>query len=266
MIKEANLTVEGLKIVGQLHLPENQDPPYPAVILCHGVPSGNVDPSDPGYPFLAQTISDQGFAVYIFRFRGAGESEGNFDIAGWTRDLIAAINYISDLPVIDKNRLALVGFSAGATVSVYVAARDHRITAVAACACPAEFSAVTDPSKSGLTLAYFRKIGIIRDPDFPPSPENWLNDFRKVNALHSVADISPRPLLLLHAKNDNVVPSSNAEKLYQLAGDPKQLVIIEGSEHRLRRDENAVKILIQWLKDQLQYPDSHPARFKIYDV
>jgi dipeptidyl aminopeptidase/acylaminoacyl peptidase len=248
MIRSANLTVDGLKIIGQLYTPENREPPYPAVILCHGVPSGVVDPTDGGYPLLAETISKAGFAVYTFRFRGTGESEGNFDIVGWTHDLEAVIDYLWNLDEIDDAHIALIGFSAGASVSVYVGAHDKRVSAVAACACPADFSAISDSGKPETTIHYFRKIGIIRDEDYPPSVEDWLNDFRKINALHSVADISPRPLLLVHAAGDNVVPVSNTERLYMQAGQPKKKVILEGSEHRLRRNEKAVETIIEWLK------------------
>ena len=248
MIKDANLAVDSLTIVGQLYWPEDMDPPYPAVILCHGIPSGLVDPTDGGYPLLAKTISEEGFAVYTFRFRGTGASQGNLDIAGWTHDLKAVIDYLWGLPEIDHGRLSLVGFSAGASVSIYVAAQDKRVSSIIACAAPANFNAISEPGKSQLTLDYFRKIGIIRDPDFPPSVAEWLNGFRRINALHSVADIAPRPLLLLHAKGDAVVPVSNAEKLYEAAGEPKQIIIVEGTEHRLRRDELAVDTIISWLK------------------
>jgi uncharacterized protein len=251
MIKDINLTVEGLKIIGQLHLPENNSSPFPAVILCHGVPSGVIDPTDGGYPLLAQTISAEGFAVYTFRFRGTGTSEGNFDILGWTHDLEAVIDYMWGLPEIDSAHLALVGFSAGAGVSIYVGAQDKRISAVVACACPANYNVISEGEKPQYTVDYFRKIGIIRDPDFPPSLEGWLARFRKVNALQNVAGIAPRPLLLVHARQDAVVPVANSEKLYARAGEPKQLVIIDGDEHRLRHDETAVNTIIKWLKKQL---------------
>jgi fermentation-respiration switch protein FrsA (DUF1100 family) len=223
MIEDLNMKVDGLHILGQLYLPDGPEAPYPAVILCHGVPSGMVDPTDGGYPLLAKPISGAGFAVYTFRFRGTGESEGNFEIAGWTHDLAAAIDYLSELPEIDKSRLALVGFSAGASVSIYAAARDKRIAAVVGCASPADFSAISDTDNSQLTVPYFRKIGIIRDPDFPPSLEAWLNDFRSINALQSVADIAPRPLLLVHARGDKVVPVSSAARLFARAGEPKKM-------------------------------------------
>jgi uncharacterized protein len=249
MNKEIKLKVDGLKIAGEIYLPEEADPPYPAVILCHGVPSGMApDPGDGGYPLLARTIAGEGFAVMIFSFRGAGESEGNFDIVGWTHDLAAAIDYIWGRPEIDANHLSLVGFSAGGAVSIYVAAQDKRVSAVAGCAAPADFSAISDPRQSQLTIEHFRKIGIIRDPGFPPSREGWLNDFRKISAILSVADIAPRPLLLVHSDQDNVVPVVSARKLYAAAGEPKKLVILRGPEHRLRHSEEAIKTVLQWLK------------------
>jgi uncharacterized protein len=252
MFKEANLSVDGLKIVGQLYWPEEIAPPYPAVILCHGIPSGIVDVSDGGYPLLAETISREGFAVYTFRFQGTGESEGNFDILSWTHTLKAAIDNLWELPEIDNDHIAVAGFSAGAAVAVYVSSQDKRISGVAACACPSDFNSIVVAEHSRLTLDHFRKIGIIRDAGFPASFEDWINNFRKVNALNSVADIAPRPLLLLHSSNDPVVPVSSSQKLYEKAGEPKQLIIIEGSEHRLRRNEMAVDTLINWLKVHLK--------------
>jgi dipeptidyl aminopeptidase/acylaminoacyl peptidase len=250
MKRDVSLQADGLKIAGQLYLPEDAYAPYPAVILCHGVPSGVVDPTDGGYPLLAETISEEGLAVLIFSFRGAGASEGNFDITGWTHDLKAAIDYLCDLAEIDKTRISLVGYSAGAAVSIYVAARDKRISAVAACACPAEFTAISGPQPK-YTLEHYRQIGIIRDPDFPPSPEEGINGFRRISALRSVSDIAPRPLLLIHGTKDNVVPVDDSERLYEKAGEPRQIVIIEGAEHKLRRNEIAVETVINWLKAKL---------------
>lgn len=251
MFKEANLTVDGHKIIGQLYWPEEMVPPYPAVILCHGVPSGNIDTSDPGYPFLAETISNEGFAVYTFRFRGSGTSEGNFDILSWTHDLKAALDYLWDLPQIDNDHISVAGFSAGAAVAIYVSAEDKRISSVVSCACPADFNHITSPGNASLALARFRKIGIIKEESFPPSMEEWVNHFRRVNAINNVADIAPRPLLLLHADEDPVVPAENSQRLFNRAGEPKQIIILEGNEHRLRRNEIAVITLINWLKARL---------------
>ena len=81
--------------------------------------------------------------------------------------------------------------------------------------------------------------------------EAWLEGFRSVNALKVVSTISPRPVLFIQAAQDPVVPPANSEKLYAAAGEPRQIIIIEGNEHRLRRNQAAMESLIGWLKANL---------------
>ncbi|MFC1983371.1 alpha/beta hydrolase, partial [Chloroflexota bacterium] len=135
MIKEnVSLEVDNITLRGQLYLPGNE-PQYPIVCVCHGIPSDKPpDPTDGGYPLLAETIYREGFMVLIFNFRGTGKSGGNLDLPGWTKDLRAAIDYLWSLDKADKQRLSLLGFSGGAAVSVCVAAQDGRVSSVAACA------------------------------------------------------------------------------------------------------------------------------------
>ena len=242
------LEVDGISVSGRLYLPDGNSR-HPAVCVCHGIPSGKPsDSDDGGYQLLAERICQEGFAVLIFNFRGAGDSGGNLDMLGWTRDLTAAIDYLWDLPGVDRSHLALLGFSGGAAVSVYVAARDKRVASVAACACPAEFSFFNDASEPQQIVDYFRSIGTIRDADFPRSAEEWFNGFSLVSPIKYVDGITPRPLLLVHGNKDETVNISHAHRLYEKAGEPKQLVIIEGAGHRLRQDNQAVAAVLDWLK------------------
>ncbi|MBA7651081.1 hypothetical protein ES703_58896 [subsurface metagenome] len=245
------LEVDGLKIAGQLYLPGGKIP-HPTVCLCHGIPAHIPDPSNRGYPVLAERICYQGFAVLIFNFRGTGASGGNLDILGWTRDLKAAIDYLSALPEVDKFHLSLLGFSGGAAVSVYVASQDKRVSSIVTCACPAEFTFFTEVDKPQSIVDHFRSIGAIRDKGFPDSAEEWFNGFRLVSPIKYVAGIAPRPLLLVHGNRDETVEVSQAYKLYDRAGEPKQIVIVDGAEHRLRQNDRAMATVIDWLKSQCQ--------------
>lgn len=250
------LKVDGLDIVGQLYLPSGKAP-YPTVCICHGIPAGPPDPTDRGYPLLAERICRHGLAVLIFSFRGAKGSGGNLDILGWTRDLGAAIDYLSARPEVDKSRLSLLGFSGGAAVAVYVAVPDKRVSAVIACACPAEFTFFTGIEEPQSLIDHFRSIGTIRDDAFPPSVREWLDGFKIVSPINYVAGISPRPLLLVHGSQDETVSVGDAHRLYAQADEPKQLAIVEGAGHRLRREERAMTIVIDWLKSFAPNP---PAR------
>jgi len=246
------IKVDGVDILGQFYLPGDRSQ-YPTVCVCHGIPSGTpFDPNDRGYPELAERICHEGFAVLIFNFRGTGASGGNLDLLGWTRDLKAIIDYLWTLPEVDKSHLSLLGFSGGAAVSVYVASQDKRVSCVAACACPAEFTFFTKADEPQSLVDHFRSIGTIRDKDFPHSIEDWLNGLRLVSPIKYVAGIAPRPLLLVHGSQDEIVEVSDAYRLYAQAGEPKHIIIIDGAGHRLRRNDKAIAMVTSWLKSQCQ--------------
>jgi len=243
------LEVESIEIAGQLYLPdEGGRATYPAVCICHGIPAGVPDPTNRGYPLLAERICRQGFAALIFNFRGTGASGGNLDMLGWTRDLKAAVDYLWALPEVDRTNLSLLGFSGGAAVSVYTAAYDKRVSSIVTCACPAEFTLLTEVNNPSSIIEHFRSIGTFRDGTFPHSTEEWLDGFRTVNPVKHIAGIAPRPLLLVHGSQDETVEASHAYRLYDTAGEPKRIIIVDGAGHRLRQNEQAMTAVINWLK------------------
>jgi dipeptidyl aminopeptidase/acylaminoacyl peptidase len=249
------LQVDGISILGQLFLPD-LTAKSPLVCLCHGVPSGDTpQPDDGGYPALAERLCQENLAVYFFNFRGSGDSGGNMDPMGWTRDLQTVLDYLNGLDNIDKSRLFLVGFSAGAAVSIYVASQDKRVSGVAACACPAEITPVHDNNNWQVYIDHLREIGAIRDEGFPSSLDEWVKGFQQIHPIKHVGGIAPRPVLFIHGSRDETVPVSHAERLYEVAGFPKKLVIIEGAGHRLRRDERVIESILDWLRTLLSVPE-----------
>jgi len=246
-IRNVCLKSDGLKLIAEVYTPSGIKP-GPALCICHGIPATPYNPADRGYATLAQRFCAAGFVTLIFNFRGAGKSQGNLDILGWSRDLQAALNFLFSLEGIDKRRLCLLGFSAGAAISVYTAAHDSRVSSLVACACPADFSLLADEEKALASVQHFRDIGAIRDKDFPPSVEEWLKGFETISPIRWIDKISPRPLFLVHGDADEVVPWEHAHKLYQKAKEPKELVIIPGAKHKLRLEDTAMAAVLDWLK------------------
>ncbi len=246
------LSADELMLSGEVYFPDDCNRALPAVCLCHGIPAVPYNPEEKGgYPELAARFCRAGFVAMIFNFRGCGPSQGNIDMVGWAHDLAAAVDFLDMLPEVDKTKICLLGSSGGAAVSVYVAASDPRISALATFACPAEFNFISRGTTPEEMIGRFREIGIIKDPDFPPSLEKWIQGFQAVRPLEYIDKISPRPLLLVHGDGDEVVPVDHAERLYAKAGQPREKLIIPGAGHRLRQDERAVKAALDWLKKQV---------------
>ncbi|MCJ7796276.1 MAG: alpha/beta hydrolase [Thermoleophilia bacterium] len=222
--------------------------PHPALCICHGIPAVPFNPADTGYHDLAARFAELGLVTLIFNLRGAGLSEGDFDMLGWSRDIGSAIDLLSEEETVDPSKVFLMGFSGGAAAGIHRAASDTRVAGVISCASPAHFRDLTGDGELDQCLARWREIGIIRDPAFPANLESWAAGFLEVAPAAHVGCLAPRPLLILHGDADEVVPLSHAHDLFNAAHDPKQLSIIPGGMHRLRVNEQAMSTAVDWLR------------------
>ena len=71
-----------------------------------------------------------------------------------------------------------------------------------------------------------------------------------MSPLASAAKLAPRPLLLIHGDQDEVVPLADARALYEAGYGSADLRVVVGAGHRLRHDPRAVALLIGWLARQ----------------
>lgn len=211
-------------------------------------------PEDPGsasvvgrtYPDLADRLAaDAGWVVLTFNFRGTGSSEGDFSLGGWLTDLNAAVDYLLSAGVVEG--VWLCGFDVGGALSVCAGGESERVRGVASFASPADFEAwAAEPRE---LVAQARRVGVIRSAGFPPDMDAWSRELGEIRPLHLVGKIPPRPLLIVHGVNDDVVPILDARALAD-AADDVELRILAAAGHKLRDDPRAIAILLGWLDRQ----------------
>lgn len=207
----------------------------PVVVLVHGGSWGldRVDRSvmEP----LVPSLLERGWAVANVGYRGVEEAGGGFpgtfdDAAAATDALVGAS---LDRPL-DLARVATVGHSAGGHLALWLASR-HPLPPDAPGAGP-PFEPVGAVSLAGVAdLRPAGSEGVLVDAvsellGGPPDqvPERY--------AVASPAELVPIgvPVALVHGSDDDVVPLANAESYVaaaEAAGDPVELVVIEGSGH-----------------------------------
>ncbi|MCX5863250.1 MAG: alpha/beta fold hydrolase [Desulfomonile sp.] len=240
--------VDGIKIRGTVFFPSSHPAKqYPALIICHGIPGrGTARPqNDPGYEVLARQFLSCGMAAVIFNFRGCGDSGGDFDILGWTRDLEAVIDKTLNTPYIDPTRIMVLGFSGGGAAAIYVGASNSMIYSMAVVGTPANFRLFEkDPDE---IINDFKDRGLFRSPDFPVNIQKWINGFEEIEPSRWVTHFRGKHLLIVHGDADELVPVSHAREIFERApAGIAQLDIIPGGVHRLRLDERCVEILEKW--------------------
>jgi len=81
---------------------------------------------------------------------------------------------------------------------------------------------------------------------------DYLSYLRQHDIFAAVSKTSPRVLFLIHCQDDEIIPCQNSQRLYELAGQPKKLLLLEGGDHRTAQHDPAVhEATVNWLREQL---------------
>ncbi len=220
----------------------------PAVIFAHGFPSaaGGGSNAYVSYPSLADRVAQEmNWVALAIQFRGTGESEGQFSLAGWHEDLTAAIEHVHQVERILG--VWLVGFGTGGSLAICAGAANGRVRGVAAVAAPADFADWAGNPRA--LLEHARRLGIVTDDSFPASMSAWSRELSEIRAEQAARTLAPRPLLVMHGDEDDVVPVFDARAVADAHGDA-DLRVLNGGAHRLRHDPRAVAVLLDWLDRQ----------------
>lgn len=74
----------------------------------------------------------------------------------------------------------------------------------------------------------------------------------QIGGTERVAEVSPRPLLLVHGQDDQRLPPSSSRNIYARAREPKQIVLFSGARHSLRQCREELRQLLRgWLVEKL---------------
>ena len=92
-------------------------------------------------------------------------------------------------------------------------------------------------------------MGVFSSDQLPQDMGAWAREIAAVDAVASARRFAPRPLLLLHGTDDDVVSVSDADLLAHAHGHA-ELRIIGNAGRRLRHDPRAVASVLGWLDRQ----------------
>lgn len=152
---------------------------------------------------------EMGLGVFILDYRGYGRSGGRPSEEGTYRDAAAAWRYLTETRGIDPARIVLFGRSLGAAVAAELAARVRPGALVLD-------SAFTSLPELGQEL-------------YPWLPVKWLARLR-----YPTREYLTRvdcPVLVVHSRDDEIIPFHHGERLYAAAREPKHFLAIAGGHN-----------------------------------
>lgn len=149
-----------------------------------------------------------GVNIFIIDYRGYGKSQGRPTENGMYRDAVAAYDYLVSRPDIAKDRIVAYGASLGGVAAIDVASKRPLAALIAD-------STFTSAADMGKTIA-----------PFVPS---FILTTKLDNAAKIIRITAPK--LFIHSPDDTTVPFRLGQKLFALAGEPKEFLKIAGSHN-----------------------------------
>jgi fermentation-respiration switch protein FrsA (DUF1100 family) len=194
------------------------------VIVCHGFGTNRREGQD-----LLPWLAEAGYGVLFFDFQAHGESHGRYTAVGAreVEDALGAVDYVQSREGIEVPVLG-IGFSMGASVLIAAAARTDAICGL-----------VLDSAFATLDRAIARsfKLFFRLPPSVFTGPTIWFAEritgarVGEMQPILSIADISPRPILIVQSTDDPIVDPEDSLMLYAAAGEPKELWRVDCAGH-----------------------------------
>lgn len=228
-------------VTSLLTIPKGVSQPLPAIIFVHGIEDNkNKDYMQVGHKYLL----DAGFAVLRIDIANHGDRhihDYDYDMTKgyryWTRDIIAqtvfdlrrAVDFLFTRPEIDRERIGYLGISFGGIIGTVFCGVDRRVKV------PVIALAGGDFRLAFKFQALSKETGIY---------------LSIIDPINFVGRISPRPLLMMNAEKDEIVPPILTKAMYRKAGEPKKIVWYP-TKHRKIPLNKAFPEAVNWFKKYL---------------
>lgn len=236
---------DGLRVPGYLTVPKGASRKnMPLVVLPHGGPSARDDMTFDWWPFF---YAARGYLVYQPNFRGSDGYGRKFESAGfgeWGRrmqaDITEGVQKLIADGIVDAKRICIVGASYGG----YAALAGATLTPdVYACAI-----SIAGVSNIPLMISYQTDQGAVPEDAWDVRIGARIKDAEELKAVSPMylADRAKAPILLMHGKDDVVVPVGQSRMMKDAldkARKPTELVLLSREDHWLSSAETRTEML-----------------------
>jgi fermentation-respiration switch protein FrsA (DUF1100 family) len=194
-------TSDGLKLSGWYIPAKNA---AFTVLFCHGNAGNMMHRLD-----SINIFNNMGLNCFIFDYRGYGNSQGVPGEAGTYLDAKAAYRWLTREKKIPPGKIIIFGRSLGGSIAAHLAQKSR--------------------ARSLIVESAFTSYVDIGRKFYPYMPVRHFARF-SYNTIEYIRNVR-MPVMIIHSRNDEVVPFEFALELYETANDPKEFVEIWGSHN-----------------------------------
>ncbi|MEZ5690441.1 MAG: alpha/beta hydrolase [Rickettsiales bacterium] len=176
---------------------------------------------------IYSALTNHGLGVLAVSYRGYGKSAGNPSERGLYKDARAAIYFLNESMRLPLNKIIIYGESLGTGVSTKIAS-EYDVGAVILQA--PYISAIKRASE----IYFFFPVNLVMLDKF-----NSISRIDRINC----------PLLILHGKQDEVIPSYHSETLLKEAVQPKKAIFFDDVGHNNFDSGKVAEEIMRFLKE-----------------
>ena len=218
-LRENNIDFQQLDLVTEdgIRLSAWYTPPRKGavILLAHGY--GDNRPE-----WIHALLAKKGYGVLAWDARAHGESDGEVSTIGYLEvlDVKAALDYALAQP--DVNHIGAWGGSMGGATLIRAAADFAEIEALFI---DSAFASLDQEFDFLVPYPFINPLA-----KFIAEKQTGLH-LDEVNPLKAIAQISPRPVYIVHGTGDTVAPPDAGQKLFEAANEPRFLWVEEDAAH-----------------------------------
>lgn len=244
---------EGQEISGILHIPNVENPP--AVIIAHGY--GGYAFSE-RFEFVASELCKAGYAVLRFVFRCYDSVTGDKDteefkdltISGEISDLKAVIDFMYQR---GYKKIGLTSESLGGVIIILL--NDPRVKAIAPWSANIHVRDIFENLYGKEMIKEIEEKGSSIYTSHTTGKKSVIerNFWEEVKKIGDIPEAKIKeikcPILIIQGDKDEYFDVRIAEDLYNLANEPKKLVIVENANHTFASSKQHQKQLVSSILD-----------------
>lgn len=179
----------------------------------------------------ASFLNKAGYNIFMFDFRGSGESGGKYITFGQREqlDLSGAVRYLKTKNQVNINKLGLLGFSMGGAVAMMKSGDLPELKAIVISSTYAHFKTVIWQNFQEYLKGF---------PFFPLGYfVLWIIKFRtgiyypQINPVKFLDKLKARPLMIIHGMHDKKIPLEHAMEFYEKAPWLKEFWLASAASH-----------------------------------
>lgn len=167
-------------------------------------------------------VLEKGYNLFTFDYRGYGVSTGKPSIDGVMADGVEALDGFMQIEDLDKSNIIIWGQSLGGAVASHTAATSPHADKVKLLVMDSTFTSWREIAKD-----YAASIFITWPFQYPIS---WSFPKDKSSILY-LPESKVENTLIIHSKEDTLIEIHHGEKLYEVAKEPKKILVFDYAKH-----------------------------------